>query len=207
MNNNKVGIIDYSISNLTSVHNAFSMLCDKVEIIRNPKDIKEFSHLVLPGVGSFAKGISNIKNLGFYEPIKEVVNEGKPILGICLGMQILAYYGDEFGPNEGLGFLPGRVSLMNLGGSKLRLPHIGWNDVSLKRDSLLLSKDEDNSSFYFVHSYCYSDNEADYVTATTDYSISQVAIVEKENLFGVQFHPEKSQKNGFKVLKNFLTIQ
>ena len=206
MKQNKVGIIDYSISNLTSVYNAFSILCDKVELIRNPKNIKEFSHLVIPGVGSFGKGISNIKSLGFYEPIKEVAKQGKPILGICLGMQLLADYGDEFGPNDGLGCIPGRVSLMKLGISDLRLPHIGWNDVVLKRESLLLPKKDDKSSFYFVHSYCYSNSESEYVTATTDYSESQVAIVEKENLFGVQFHPEKSQKNGFRILKNFLKI-
>ena len=206
MQDNRVGIIDYWISNITSVQNAFSILCDNVEIVRNPNKLKDFSHLVLPGVGSFAKGISNIRSLGFYEPIREIAKQGRPILGICLGMQILACYGDEFGPSEGLGFIPGRVSLMKFGASKFRLPHIGWNDVSIKKESLLLSKDDDNSSFYFVHSYGYSDNEAEYVTATTDYSIPQVAIVERENLFGVQFHPEKSQKNGFKVLKNFLSI-
>ena len=205
MKNTRVGIIDYSISNLTSVHNAFSNLSDKVEIISTPREIREFSHLVLPGVGSFAKGISNMKSLGFFEPIRKVAKEGKPILGICLGMQLLASQGDEYGPNEGLGLIPGRVSLMKFEVSKLRLPHIGWNDVYLKKESSLLSKEDNNLSFYFVHSFCYSNSAADYVTATTDYSGSQVAIVEKENLFGVQFHPEKSQKNGFKVLKNFLS--
>jgi glutamine amidotransferase len=191
----KVGIIDYSISNLSSVLNAFHFIGVDAEVTSSPTKIEQFTHIVLPGVGSFSKGMENLNKSNMIEPLSDWALLNKPLLGLCLGMQLLSDSSEEFGKNIGLGLISGNIKKIDVSSSKLRLPHVGWNVVVQSRESRLLKNIPDESSFYFVHSYCF------------EYGGQQVAIVEKGNIFGVQFHPEKSQSAGLSLLKNFISIQ
>ena len=202
----RVGVIDYAISNLGSVFNALNHIGVEAERVRDGQLIRHFTHLVLPGVGSFATGMANLRHYGLEDPLKSAAAGGTPLLGMCLGMQLLAEEGEEFGSTTGLGLLPGRVIRIETGNHKLRLPHVGWNDVTPLGESRLLAGLPTPSTFYFVHSYAYSTHDADYVAGITEYGGKQVAIVEKGNIFGAQFHPEKSQKQGMQLLKNFLDM-
>ncbi len=202
----KVGIVDCAISNLTSVLNAFRHVGADATVISDPDSLGGCTHLVLPGVGSFATGISNLEKIGFVAPIREWAQAGRPLIGMCLGMQLLAEEGEEFGPSKGLGLIPGRAVRVKTDDASLRLPHIGWNDVEQCGDSRLLAGTGAPSIFYFVHSYAYDDPLADYVTGICQYGGPQVAVVEQGNVFGTQFHPEKSQKHGLALLKKFIAI-
>lgn len=202
----KVGIVDCAISNLTSVLNAFRHIGADAEVIRDPGGFESCTHVVLPGVGSFATGIANLEKFGFVAPIHEWARAGKPLIGMCLGMQLLAEEGEEFGPSKGLGLIPGRVMRVKTNDPALRLPHIGWNDVEQHGSSRLLSGIGEPAVFYFVHSYGYDDPSADYVTGVCQYGGAQVAVIEQGNVFGTQFHPEKSQKYGLALLRNFIAI-
>lgn len=202
----KVGIVDCAISNLTSVLNAFHYIGVDAEVIRDPSGFKHCTHMVLPGVGSFATGITNLEKSGFVTCILEWAWSGKPLIGMCLGMQLLAEEGEEFGPSEGLGLIPGRVVKIKTNGTAVRLPHVGWNDVEILRSSRLLSGIKDPAVFYFVHSYGYDDPNAGYVTGVCQYGGAQVAVIEQGNVFGTQFHPEKSQKHGLALLRNFIAL-
>lgn len=203
----RVGVIDYSISNLASVLNALRHIGVEAERVRDGQRIDQFTHLVLPGVGSFATGMANLRDYDLVEPLRAAAARGTPLLGMCLGMQLLAEEGEEYGPTAGLGLLPGRIVRIETGGSELRLPHVGWNDVTPRGKSRLLAGLPTTSNFYFVHSYAYLAADADYVTGVTDYAGPQVALVEQGNLFGAQFHPEKSQKHGLQLLKNFVAVE
>ena len=202
----KVGIVDYSISNLTSVLNAFSYIGVEVEVMKEPGEFKNCTHMVLPGVGSFATGMKNLEKSGFVSFIREWAWTGKPLIGMCLGMQLLAEEGEEFGLSKGLGLIPGRVVQIKTNDTTLRLPHIGWNDVKIDERSRLLAKIDNPTDFYFVHRYGYDNPTASYVTGVCQYGGTQVAIIEKGNIFGTQFHPEKSQKNGLALLRNFVKL-
>jgi glutamine amidotransferase len=202
----RVGVIDYAISNLASVLNALRHIGVEAERVRDGQRIQEFTHLVLPGVGSFATGMANLRNYGLVEPIRVAAARSTPLLGLCLGMQLLAEEGQEYGPTAGLGLLPGRIVRIETSGSELRLPHVGWNEVTPRGPSRLLASLPAPSNFYFVHSYAYSAPDADYVTGVTDYAGTQVALVEQGNVFGAQFHPEKSQGQGMQLLKNFVAV-
>ena len=202
----KVGIIDYGISNLTSVFNAFHHIGVEVEVIANPVGFKYCTHMVLPGVGSFSTGIKNLEKSGFVNHIREWAYAGKPLIGMCLGMQLLAEEGEEFGLSKGLGLIPGRVVKVKTNDPALRLPHVGWNDVKIAERSLLLGGIDNPADFYFVHTYGYEDPTASYVTGVCQYGGAQVAIIEKGNVYGTQFHPEKSQKNGLTLLRNFIAL-
>lgn len=201
----KVGIIDYGISNLTSVHNAMLALGTEAIIISKYEDFYSCTHLILPGVGTFSRGMANLRELGFDILIKEAVAQGKPLLGICLGMQLLADEGVEIEDTEGLGLIPGKVLRISAE-ELLRLPHMGWNNVQVLNKSSLFKDVVENSDFYFVHSYAYSEIESSFVSAVSDYGNKIVAAVEQGNVFGVQFHPEKSQACGLKILENFIKI-
>lgn len=203
----RVGVIDYSISNLASVLNALSYIGAEAERVRDWKLVDQFTHLVLPGVGSFASGMAKLRDYGFVEPLRMAAARGTPLLGMCLGMQLLADEGEEYGPTVGLGLLPGKIVRIKTGVSELRLPHVGWNDVTPCGSSRLLVGLPTPSTFYFIHSYAYSAADADYVTGLTNYAGPQVALVERGNLFGTQFHPEKSQKHGMQLLKNFVAVE
>ncbi len=200
-----VGIIDYKISNICSVETAFEHLGVPCTRLSNCDAFNICTHLVLPGVGSFSNGMHKLHHLNLVDPILRAASAGVPLLGMCLGMQLLADSGDEFGPSKGLGLLPGRISQVQLS-DDLRLPHIGWNDIISIKPSLLLAGIPSGASFYFIHSYSYADSHASYVTAVTDYGGRQVAIVELNNIMGTQFHPEKSQKHGLKLLQNFISF-
>lgn len=203
----KVGIVDCGISNLTSVTNAFRHIGVYVGVLHDPSDLARYTHIVIPGVGSFSAGMGNLVQLGFVKPIQDWAASGRPILGMCLGMQLLAEEGEEFGLNKGLGIIPGRVVKIKTDNPGLRLPHIGWNEVERRKPSRLLSGMEGDPIFYFVHSYAYDDGNAEYVTGVCDYGGVQVAIIEHHNIYGTQFHPEKSQKHGLSLLKNFTAVQ
>jgi glutamine amidotransferase len=199
-----IGIIDYGMGNIQSVQNAFERLGSPVRIVTSGRELAACDGLVLPGVGAFSKAMDNLRANDLVGPLKEQVASGKPLLGICLGLQLLADASEEFGVHEGLGLIPGRVRLIPVG-AEFRLPHIGWNGVSIRAQSGqgLFAGIEDASAFYFVHSFMLECDPA-YVTATTNHGCEVVAAVQRGNVYAAQFHPEKSQTNGLRVLKNFV---
>ena len=210
----KVAIIDYETGNLKSVLKALELASDNVlkksniEIINSTKDLNTFDKVVLPGQGSFKQCFKSLNSIhGILDELTDFVTvKKKPILGICVGMQLFSSFGDEDGGSEGLGWIEGKVKKINLKDISLKLPHMGWNNIQINQNSKLLNGIDDDSHFYFVHSYAFDVNKKKYVSATTDYSIEIVSAIEKENIFGTQFHPEKSQANGIKILENFVKI-
>lgn len=201
-------VADYGMGNLRSIEKALSRIGKKFVISRKREDFASATHIILPGVGNFREGMSNLKKMGLDKILeKEVILNKKPILGICLGMQLLFKTGQESGMNNGLGFIEGDVIKFSFNGSKkLKIPHIGWNDVygNLEKMDIFWGIPE-HTDFYFVHSYHAKINEP-VIFAETEYGNSFVSAVMKENIFGVQFHPEKSQKYGLELLKNFSDI-
>ncbi len=202
----KVCVVDYGGGNIQSVYNVFEGL--GVEVILSNKDeyLAEATHIVLPGVGAFGVVMDKIKKSGLIPLLeKHVLKKKKPFLGICIGMQILAEKGLEYGEFEGLGWIPGVVDKMDPG--DLILPHMGWNNLNIKNKGCNILKNiTDNIDFYFVHSYYFNASEKDDICATFDYEESYTAVIQKDNIYGVQFHPEKSQKAGKILLENFLSI-
>lgn len=193
------------MGNITSVENAMTRLNCKVQVTNDLDEIRNSDGLILPGVGAFGKAVENLKALNLIDTIKEVVIERKkPILGICLGMQLLADVSYERGNFEGLGLIPGEVKKINIEGKKLLLPHVGWNPVKINPESLAYKDIDNNSSFYFVHTYHYECEEK-YISGKVSYGDLITASIQKDNIFGVQFHPEKSQTNGLILLHNFKT--
>ena len=199
-----IGIIDYGVGNLSSVHNAFNRLSIKNEVFSDPNDISRYSKLVLPGVGSFKLGMDLINKKGWNEKIRYNVEIGTPLLGICLGMQLLFSEGEEEGKTEGLNLISGTVKKMQVN-NNLKLPHVGWNNLIFKRSLNFFNGIVKDNDFYFTHSYsCLADNIDD-VVAEFDYGNSFVACVQKKNIIGTQFHPEKSMTSGIRLLQNFST--
>ena len=200
-----VVIIDYGMGNVGSVKNAFASLGEEAVISRKEEDIKSASHIVLPGVGAFKKGMENIHYFGLVDILRrEVLEKQKPFLGICLGMQLLAEKGYEFGEHDGLGWIQGEAVKLDAG--KLPLPHIGWNNIHIARENKLLKDVENDQDFYFVHSYVFKTKNSDDIAATTEYGSEFNSVISKNNIFGVQFHPEKSQRAGKLLLENFLKL-
>ncbi|MFA5185772.1 MAG: imidazole glycerol phosphate synthase subunit HisH [Patescibacteria group bacterium] len=201
-----VAIIDYGMGNVGSVKNAIAFLGGEAVLTNRPEDIEKASHIILPGVGAFGDGMRNLERSGLVDVLKkEVFENGKLFLGICLGMQLLAEAGEEGGEHAGLGWIKGRVRKLRVDEMKYRLPHVGWNDVSPK-ESATLFKDVQPSIFYFVHSFAVEPKEPEDIAATCDYGGPFAAAIQRKNIFGVQFHPEKSQKSGLAVLRNFLQL-
>lgn len=204
-----ISIVNYGMGNLRSVQGALSYLGFESELVSTPEQILRSETLILPGVGSFARAMGNIRRLELESPLNEMVLErGVPVLGICLGMQLLAEVGEEDGPTRGLGWIRGRVERFKLSDLDLKVPHIGFNTTTFVGGaSPLFAGLGTDADFYFVHSYhMICDRETD-VRAWVDYGGPFVAAVERDNIFGTQFHPEKSQSNGLKLLKNFAGVR
>ena len=210
----KIAIIDYETGNLKSVSKALELASNNVlkksniEIINSAKDLNHFDKVVLPGQGSFKQCFQSLNSIhGILDGLTDFVTvKKKPILGICVGMQLFSSYGDEDGGSDGLGWIKGKVKKISLKDLSLKLPHMGWNNIQISSTSKLLNGINNDSHFYFVHSYSFDVDGEKYVSATTNYSIEIVSAIEKENIFGTQFHPEKSQANGIKILENFIKI-
>lgn len=204
MRNPRIGIVDYGVNNLTSVLNAFRHLGFSVEAVDSPVRLGGFTHLVLPGVGSFPSGMAHLRASGFVDALPRAVAAGMPLLGLCLGMQMLAEGSDEFETTQGLGLVPGRVGRLSCAG--LSLPHVGWNEVLLRRASRLMDGLDAGTPFYFVHSYAYAAPTEETVVGVCNYGGLVPAVIEHGNIYGTQFHPEKSQKAGLALLRNFATL-
>lgn len=200
----KIIIIDYHMGNVRSVFNALAHLGYDPIISDKKEDIESADRLILPGVGAFSAGMYNLNKLNLIELLnKEVLGKKKPILGICLGAQLFAMKGYEGGEFEGLGWIDAEVVKMEPRDRKLKIPHIGWNDVALLNPSVLF-KDVQELDFYFVHSYYIKCSDPRLVTSQFEYGENFTASIEHGNIFGVQFHPEKSQLNGLKLLRNII---
>jgi imidazole glycerol-phosphate synthase subunit HisH len=198
-------IVDYGMGNLRSVQKGFEKAGRTAVISRDQDTIRKAERLVLPGVGAFPMCMANLTGLDLVAPILEFVRSGRPFLGICLGLQLLFEESEEFGRNEGLGIIPGRVVSFDRNAG-LKIPHMGWNQVVFKKDVPIFKGIEDGSYFYFVHSFYVAPSTEEDVAAETDYGIRFVCAVAHENVFATQFHPEKSQSRGLQILRNFSTI-
>ncbi len=201
---NMITIVDYGLGNLLSVAKAFEEVAEKKEVVisKAPMALGKATHIVLPGVGNFRTGMQNLIDMEMVEPLtQQVLHNKKPFMGICLGMQLLAEVGEEHDQTAGLGWIPGRARLLDVG--CLKLPHIGWDDIDIIDKTLLFENIPRNREFYFVHSY-YLDCMSDYITARCTYGQTFPAAIRKDNIFATQFHPEKSRDTGLKILENFL---
>ena len=206
-----VTIVDYSSGNISSVINSFKEVAnDKVNIeVTSALDkIKSSDKVVLPGQGSFKSCVEALNKInGLTDTLDEfALSKKKPLLGICVGLQMFADIGYEETETKGLGWISGKVSKIDNQNGKFKLPHIGWNQINIVKDSKIFQNIENNSHMYFVHSYEFVPDDKNVISATTDYSSNIVCSVEKENIFGTQFHPEKSDKTGLKIIDNFINL-
>ena len=207
----KVTIVDYSSGNISSVINSFKEVAQnnaKIDVTSDLNKIKYSDKLVLPGQGSFKNCIDSLNKIsGLNDALNEFVIENKkPLLGICVGLQMFADVGYEEAETEGLSWIPGKVSRIDNQKGKFKLPHIGWNEIEIQKKSKIFKDIKNKSHMYFVHSYEFIPEDKSVISATTDYSSKIVCSVEKDNLFGTQFHPEKSDKIGLKMIDNFLRL-
>ncbi len=200
-----VGIMDYGMGNLRSVANAIEALGRSARILAEPDEIATCARIILPGVGAFGDGMKNLRERGWIPALEDaVLGQGKPFIGLCLGMQLLATTGTEHGDCSGLNWIPGTVHRLEAPDASIRIPHIGWNEVEVvKRDGLY--RDFAKSPvFYFVHSYALVPDAPEVVSAWCDHGVPFAASLESGNIFATQYHPEKSQKDGLHILQNFL---
>jgi len=203
MMNKEIILIDAGTGNLRSVQKALETVGANVLRTDDPKKVVSSGRVVLPGVGAFGDFMSGLRARGLEEAVKDMVQRGIPLLGICVGMQALFEVGEEMGKHKGLGLLQGKV-VKFADSLSVKIPHTGWNQLEAKNDARLFDQVDDGAYVYFNHSYyCLPQNSSD-ILATTDYGINYACAVQRENIFGVQFHPEKSQAIGLKILKNFL---
>jgi len=200
-----IGVIDYGASNIRSVANAFKFLGVQIKLADHPNDIRNVTKIILPGVGAFAPGMEKLREQGFYDFIHQRAAAGIPILGICLGMQFLLDASAEDGEHAGLGLIPGRCVRFDIAE---KVPHMGWNQLHHAQDHPLMAGIPSTSSYaYFVHSYHASDVPPEHTIAQTDYGYAYPSIIGRGNVMGVQFHPEKSQAVGLRLLKNFCEMR
>ena len=207
----KVTIVDYNSGNISSVINSFKEVAKNkvnIEVTSDLGKIKSSDKLVLPGQGSFKSCVDALNKIdGLIETLNEfVINNKKPLLGICVGLQMFADVGYEETETKGLGWIPGKVSKIDNQNGKYKLPHIGWNEINIVKNSRIFKSIENNSHMYFVHSYECIPEDKSVIAATTDYCSNIVCSIEKENIFGTQFHPEKSDKVGLQLIKNFIKL-
>ena len=207
----KVTIVDYNSGNISSVINSFEEVAKdrvNIEVTSDLIKIKSSDKVVLPGQGSFKSCIDALNKIeGLTDTLNEfVISNKKPLLGICVGLQMFAEVGYEETETKGLGWIPGKVSKIDNQKGKYKLPHIGWNQIKIKKDSKIFKNKENNTHMYFVHSYEFIPENKTVISSLTDYSSKIVCSVEKENIFGTQFHPEKSDKMGLKIINNFINL-
>ena len=206
-----ITIVDYKSGNISSVINSFNEVAKdkvKIEVTSDINKIKLSDKVVLPGQGSFKSCVDGLNNIsGLIDVLNEfAINSQKPLLGICVGLQMFADIGYEETETKGLGWISGKVSKIDNQNGKYKLPHIGWNQINIVKESTIFKNIENNSHMYFVHSYEFIPNDKNVISATTDYSSNIVCAVEKENIFGTQFHPEKSDNIGLKIIDNFISL-
>jgi len=204
-----VTVVDYGAGNLRSVVNALEALGHPSRVTDDPAALRDAPALILPGVGSFGEGMDRLRAHDLVAALtEEVLGRKKPYLGICLGLQFLATEGEEYGRHAGLGWIPGVTRRIEPGDPSVKVPHIGWNTVDTARPGTLLANLGEPPVFYFVHSYYFepAPDARDAVSGTCDHGVTMAAVVERDNVFGVQFHPEKSQRAGLRVLENFLRL-
>ena len=210
----KIAIIDYESGNLKSVSKAVELASNNtlnksdVKIINSANELKNFDKIVLPGQGSFKQCYQSLLSIdGMIDELTSaVIEKQKPILGICVGMQLFSSLGEEDGGSKGFDWIKGKVKKISLKDKNLKLPHMGWNNISINEKSKLFLGIENESHFYFVHSFAFDVENEQFISATTNYSTEIVSAIEKDNIFGTQFHPEKSQANGIKILENFVKL-
>lgn len=200
----EIAIIDIGIGNIKSVFNSVYHNGHDPVVVSKPCELKKYSHAIFPGVGHFGHASKRLTTSGFRDEILEYTNTGRYLLGVCLGMQLLLESSDESPGDTGLSLIPGHVRMLPQN-NEFRTPHIGWNAAQFTNKGTLFSGIEDSMDFYFVHSY-YIENSNIYTTTSTSYINDFCSSLEKDNIFGTQFHPEKSQVNGLKIIDNFCTI-
>ena len=206
-----VTIVDYNSGNISSVINSFKEVAKNkvnIEVTADLNKIKSSDKVVLPGQGSFKSCVDALNKInGLTDALNEfTINNKKPLLGICVGLQMFADIGYEETETKGLGWISGKVSKIDNQNGKYKLPHIGWNQINIVKESKIFQNIENNSHMYFVHSYEFIPKDKNVISATTDYSSNIVSSVEKENIFGTQFHPEKSDQMGLKIIGNFINL-
>ena len=206
-----ITIVDYSSGNISSVINSFGEVCKnkyKINVSSDLKIISSSDKIVLPGQGSFKSCVDSLNKIeGLNETLNQFVfDQKKLLLGICVGMQMFADVGYEENETKGLGWISGKVSKIDNQNQKFKLPHIGWNEITITKDSSIFKNIDNKSHMYFVHSYEFIPEDKSVISSTTDYSTNIVCSVEKDNIFGTQFHPEKSDKIGLKLIENFILI-
>jgi glutamine amidotransferase len=199
-------IVDYGMSNLGSIRRAVEECGCDVFVSDDPRDVGAAEHVILPGVGAFPDGMRNLREKGFADRLWEVVDEGVPLLGICLGMQLLSTRSYEEGITDGLNFVPGEVRLLIPKDAGDKVPHVGWNELNKTQDTPILANIPDGTDFYFVHSYHFVPERTEDIFAETDYCGGFACVIGRRNVFGTQFHPEKSGRMGFQILRNFLNF-
>ena len=206
-----VTIVDYQSGNISSVINSFTEVAKgkvNLKVTSDIKKIKSSDKIVLPGQGSFKSCVDSLNTInGLVDSLKDfAITNQKPLLGICVGLQMFADVGYEEEETKGLGWIPGKVSKIDNQNGKFKLPHIGWNEIEIHKESKIFKDIKNKSHMYFVHSYEFIPEDKSVISATTDYSSKIVCSVERDNLFGTQFHPEKSDKTGLKIIDNFLKL-
>ena len=206
-----VTIVDYQSGNISSVINSFTEVAKgkvNLEVTSDVNKIKFSDKIVLPGQGSFKSCVDSLNSIeGLVDTLKDfAITNKKPLLGICVGLQMFADIGYEEAETKGLGWIPGKVSKIDNQNGKFKLPHIGWNEIEIQKESKILKDIKNKSHMYFVHSYEFIPEDKSVISATTDYSSKIVCSIERDNLFGTQFHPEKSDKKGLKIIENFVKL-
>jgi imidazole glycerol-phosphate synthase subunit HisH len=207
-----IAVIDYGMGNLRSVQKALEFVGAKVIVTHDPDLILSADSVVLPGVGAFKDCMANLNKLSLIDPIRKFIDSGKPFLGICLGLQVLFEESEEYGPVSGLGILPGKVVKFIDGssdtrkGPQIKIPHMGWNQIKVKKNAPLFEGVGDSPYFYFVHSYYVVPEDPEMVATVTHYGIEFVSGIQHKNIYAFQFHPEKSQTLGLSILERFSNL-
>ena len=203
-----IGIVDYNMGNLASVINAFAKVGVDASLESDPTKLSQYDKLILPGVGAFGDAMEHLKSNGMDEAVKDFAASGKPLLGICLGMQLLFDSSEEFGSTEGLGLIPGKVIAFdeNRFDHPLKVPHMGWNELFVQNDTAIFNGLDKDFYLYFVHSF-HAQCDDKYAIGKTHYGYEFVSAVQNGNIYGIQSHPEKSHDNGLKIIENFAKLQ